>query len=297
MPSSVAYDAILGAVNLRQVRSSTFSPGNTIAPDFVSGGIDPAALFFTGAQPSATFQTNDVSGVVTGIHARNGLYVNNGTIAIPYNLRANGGTFAAAGNHHRIRGSYGLTVINSITANHGDQDGAMVDLATTFVSSDGMTAPVVVDDGQTLQAQAYNASHSLGPQYVNSSLLSSVVGITITAGITTELETTDGNLFPREVHITRVQPVIDIRFRNVAALKTHGPLFNNLTAFTGYLRKRSPGGSFVAANVSEHISFVVGADGIIDCQPVNASGNSPIEPSFRIHCKSLTLSATAAIPS
>lgn len=296
MPSFVAYDAILGAVNLRQVRSSGFNPGNTVVPDFVTGGIDPEAIFFHGGRPTAQFQSGDVAGVITGIHAQNGLYVSNGTIAIPWNKRANGGTFAAAGNHVRVRGAYGLTVLNSLSANHGDQDGAMADLATTFVSSDGMTVPVVFDSSQTLQAQAYNASHRLGPQYVNGSLVTSIVGVTINTGITTDVEETDGNLFATEVHITRRNPTIDIRFRNVAALSTYGPLFASLSSYTGYLRKRAPGSSFVSDATSEHISFSFGSGGIIDVQSLSGSGNSPAEPSLRITGKTLTLSATAAIP-
>src|SRR5690606_32918860 len=128
-----------------------------------------------------------------------GKFVNNGTILIPSHTRANGGTHAGTSAHSVLSATHALIVPNSFSANQGDQDGAVCDLTATFISTNGFVSPVTMLTNQTLTAQAYNASHRMGPVYIDGQQLTGLVGVTITTGITTEIEETDGAIYPQAV--------------------------------------------------------------------------------------------------
>lgn len=294
MPSSVVYDATLGGVTLKQVRSSAYSTNNVIATDYTSGGVDPDAHYLVQATPQVMFTSGDLDGVIDGFTSNERLAIASGTITVPYNLRANGGTFASGTAHDTLDGTDALFVIQSYTASQGEADGSSVSIAGYFISTDGETAPVSVSTSQTLSSAAYNATHKLGPVTVNGSAVSGITRVTVNTGITVENEFVEGDTYPTANYITRRAPTIDITGRYMSLFTTLGPIFTTQTACVVKFRKRAVGGTVVSGATSAHLSFTA-ADGIVSVDQVAASGNAAGEVTLRLHCEALTIASTATI--
>lgn len=294
MPSSVVYDANLGAFTLKQVRSCSYSGNPQCVHDYTSGGVAPAATYMVQATPQTQFSSGDLAGVIAGFTSNDNLFVQAGTIAIPWNLRANGGTFAAGSSHDKITATDGLFVAQSFSASQGDADGSSVSIQGYFHKTGGLTAPTGTTTSQSLSAAAYNATHQLGPGLVNGSAVSGITRVTVNTGISVEAELVDGGKYPVAHYITRRAPTIDVTGRYMTLMTALGPIFTTMTAAVFYFRKRADGGTLVADDQSEHLSFTF-ADGIVGCETVSGSGNSAGEVTLRLYGEALTISATAAL--
>lgn len=294
MPSNAVYDAILGSVTLLQVQSSSWSANDSVAQDYTSGGLNPEAVYLVQAAPQVQFTTTDLEGVITDFTSSERLAVASGTITIPYNLRANGGTFASGSAHYQINATDGLFVVNSFAASQGDAAGATVSITGYLTKPDGVTMPATITASNSLASTAYNMTHQLGPVTVNGSALPGVVGVTINTGISVDVEHTDGGKYPRAAYITRRAPTMDIRFRDFDLMATLTPVFKTMTAAVVKFYKRAPGGTTVANGTAEHCSFTF-ADGVIETQTISASGNAAAEATLRLVGEALTISSTATI--
>jgi hypothetical protein len=291
----VVYDAIIGAVNLRQVKKTSFK-GNVQAQSLrVSGGVDPSAMYVVSGEPRATFETMDIAGAIVGLSIQSGLNVAAGTLTIPWNRRANGGTFAGGANNFTLTGANGLAVINSIGASQGDE-GAVAEIELCFLSTDGLTSPIAANVNQTLASQAYNAAYAMGPFYLNGSQLSQVVSVKVNTGIKLTLKRYDGSVYPTIAFIETRDPTIDITFENADAISAQGPLFSAMTSAAVYFRKKSDGGTFVADATAVHakLSF---ATGLTEIQGIDGDGNSNGSATLRLVGKQLSATSTVAIGS
>lgn len=296
MASSVLYDAAIGeSVNLLQIQSTNFQTGGQFLSDFLSGGLDPQALYFQGAAPQVQITTRDIAGVITNFDEQNGLHINSGsgTIKFPWNARALGGTFAGSGSHYQVTASRGLFCPVSYSANQSDPI-ATCEVMGRLYSTDGMTSPVGSVANASLGSQSYGAAYRLAPFFIGSTQLTGVVGVTINTGISVIVEDVDGNLYPTRVHIDRRQPTMTVRFRDAHQLATYGPLFYGASSCLAYFRKMSPGGSVVDDSTSEHCSFAF-ADCLIDPTGISGSGNASVEPSITIYGEALTVATGVPI--
>lgn len=294
--SSVLYDAQLGpGYLLRQIRSANFSPNTTLAPDYTSGGVDPAAIFVLESRPEVRFTSGDIGGALAGIDPVSGLHIANGTatIQIPWNHRANGGTFQAGASHARLVADRGLFVPASLTANQSDQDGASIEILGQFYSTDE-TPPVQAQLNQSLPASVYNGSYRLGPIYIGSTPLTGIVGVTINFGITLEPELLDGLPWPSNIYITRRNPTAQIRFRDLDQMLQFGALFSALNSATIFLRRRAAGGTYLADAALSHVKLTLGSGTIVP-DSIGASGNAAAEPSITLTGVSLTSAEDVAI--
>lgn len=300
MTQAATYDAILGTGNnIRQVVSTEYAPGNRIEPGRVSAGVDPSALFVTDANPQIRLSSTDIAAVLGIVSPTVGLDIDDDLWTIPYNVRAIGSTFASTLAHTVLTGADAFVVPRQVSVTQGGN--AQIDLMVMIESNDllgnpGFDAPVTAATGQTLAAQAFNALWTQGPATVNGSDVGGVVGMTVDFGIqAVPLDKADGELYPKAHSIRARNPSITIDVVNVDALATFAEHLLPMTAFVGYLRKRSPGGSFVADATGEHISFTF-ADGIVDVQRVSARDNATARPGLRLIGEALTVSTTATLP-
>lgn len=293
MPGSAIHDVIFGAVTLKQCRNVSYTPNNSIAADYTSGDVAPSAHYLVTSGPQATFTTGDLAGVISGVTSQ-ALQVTSGTITIPYNLRSRGSTFAGNSSHDQINATDGLIVVNSFSASQGEQEGASCTMTAYFDSSDGEAAPVTDSTGTTLSANAYNATHKLGPVTVNGSGVSGITRVTVNTGISILPEMTDGAIYPIAHFVDRRSPTIEITGQRMSLFTTLGPIFTTQTAAVVKFRKRAEGGTVVATGTGAHLSFTF-ADGIVSVEQVTGSGNSNAEVTLRLYGEALTISATATI--
>jgi hypothetical protein len=291
MPHSL-YDAVLGALALKQVTNVDFSANGEPLEGIVSGGIDVAEYFGGPADFRASFDTEDLASVaaVSNI-ATAGLAVASGTITIPWQKRADLSTFASGSNHYTLSGTNALIVPSRFDL--PAQDNASASLECVFVSSDGDTVPVGVNVSQALASQSFVGLYGLGPVSVNGTVLTEVLGATITPGIRLDARMYEKN-YARNVHIIARRPVIEIRTYDLPGLSALGPAWGVGTACVVYARRRS-GVSWALDAATSHVKFSF-ADGII--KPVaglSGAGNGDGTRTLRFFGESLVVTGSSAI--
>jgi hypothetical protein len=290
----VLYDAILNASTLHQIKRTSFNPGIEHQPLRQTGALDPTQIVVKGGEPRATFESMDLAGVLTAISPTAGLFINNATITIPWNRRANGGTFAGGSNNFTLNALYGLCILKGISASQGDE-GAVAEIECAFLSSDGLIVPVTAQVNQALAAQAYGTAYAMGPMYIDSSQLTQVESIKVDPGINLVTKRFDGSVYPTLAFIQERNPTIDITFENFDALNTQGPLFASMTTGAAYFRKKLDGGTFVTDVTTGHVKLSFGT-GLKVIQSADASDTGNGKATLRLIGKALSSSTASAIP-
>ena len=288
------YDAIVGGTTLRQIKRTSFQAGIEGQALRQSGALDPSQIIVKGGEPRITFESMDLSGVLTAISVSSGLFVNNAAITIPWNRRANGGTFAGGSNNFQLSALYGLFIPKSISASQGD-DGAVVEIEGCILSSDGLTVPVTASVNNALGSQAYSTAYAMGPMYIDSTQLLQVESIKVDPGLTLVAKRFDGSVYPTLAFIQERNPTIDITFENFDALNTQGPLFASMTTAAAYFRKKVDGGTFVTDITAVHTKLSFGT-GLKVVQSADASDTSNAKANIKLMGKVLTAALTSTIP-
>lgn len=291
----VVYDAVIGASSLKQVRRTSFNPGVAHGSLRQSGAVDPSAIVVVGADPKATFETMDIAGAYTALGLTAGLFVSAGTITLPWNRRANGGTFSGGSNNFTLTGAYGLATLQSISGSQSDP-GAVAAIDLCFLSSDGLTAPLTAAVNQALASQSYNATHAMGPVYINGSQLTQVSSVRVNTGIRVVTKKYDGGIYVSKAFIETRDPTIDVTFENFDAVNTYGPLFASATNVAAYFRLRADLGTFGAdGSGTLHAKFSI-ASGLGTIQSVEASEQANGQVTISFIGKALAGSIASNIP-
>jgi len=290
MASDVLYDAVLGALTLKQVTRGSFGYNGQPVMGFQSGMLDVTEYFGGPADPRAQFSSSDVGGVLASVSATAGLAVAAGTISIPFQKRLNQATFAGSSAHDKVTGANGLIVPISAAAS---QDGdASIDLECIFRSTDGAN-PVTVSNGQSLGGLAFNKLWTFGPVSVNAQVIEEAVSVRINFGLGIEVVRFGGLNFPQRIYIQTRRPSIDITFNDFSELSGFAGAFTVMTAAAVYFRRRS-GASFDADNATTHCKFSF-TDGIAATQVIEASNEQDGTATLRLYGETLTASGASAI--
>lgn len=289
MASETVYDAVLGALTLKQVTDGSYAAGAQPIAGRASGNIDPDQYFGGPAEPRASFSSADVAGVIAGLSMSGGLSVASGTITIPFRKRSNQAGFAGAASHFTVSGTNGLIVPTRFRASQ-DGEAALADVECWFRSTDGLTMPAAVNVNQSLAAQSFNAQYALGPVTVNGAAIPEIVEVSVNPGITVRSSRHDGGIYPQKLYIVDRRPTIDLTFEDFDEAIAG---YLALTAAVVYFRKRS-GVGFAADVSTVHCAFSF-ADGIATAEQLSASGQQDGRCTVRLHGEALTASAASAI--
>lgn len=295
--SDALYDADLNGAAIQQISDARFSPNNRIAPAFTSAGITPSALYLMEGAPRHAMTSMDLAGVLGAISATAGLNVTSGAGVFPWNKRADGGTFAGATSHFTLTSAEFFSWIESLAG--GTKEDAQAVVNTVFRSTDGQTAPVTANTGQSLSAAGFGAVYRLALVKLNNGGgLTQVTGAmraTVNFGITVRpKELTDGEIFPTAWYLTRQVPFMDLEFNDLDKNDeaNFGLLFQTLTGVQVFFQKRAAGGTLVSSATAEHVQCSF-ADAINDVQQLSGSNDGDATCSWRIHGEAITASATA----
>lgn len=290
MASDALYDAVLGALTLKQVTRGSFGYNQQAVPGFQSGMLDVTEYFGGSAQPRARFSSTDVGGVLAGVSATAGLAVAAGTISIPFQKRSNTATFAGDTSHDKVTGANGLIIPVSASVSQGGD--ASIDLECIFRSTDG-TNPVTISAAQSLGGLAFNKMWTLGPCSVNAQVIEEVQSVSINFGIGLLIKAHNGMIFPDKIYIQTRRPSIDLTFTDFAELQGFAAQHTVMTAAAVYFRHRS-GATFAANNATSHCKFSF-ADGIVETQVMEASNEQDGTATLRLLGETLTASGASAI--
>lgn len=291
MAADALYDAVLGALTLKQITRGSFNWNSSPVAGYQSGMLDVTEYFGGPADPRARFSSTDVGGVVGGVSATAGLSVSAGTISIPFQKRSNQSTFAGSGSHNKLTAANGLIVPLTISAS---QDGdATADLECIVRSADG-TNPVTISSSQSLSGLAFNGLWTVGPVVINSQTIDEVASVSINYGIGTTIRRFGGLNFPQKVYVVTRRPTIDITFFDYNELSGFLAAHTAMTSAVVYLRQRS-GATFAATDSGTHCSFSFG-DGMAQVEMLEASNESDGTCTIRLYGETISHSATANLP-
>ena len=294
--SAVAYDATLGALTLRQIRSSNYEPQVEHFSHRAAGSLSPAIIGVREAKPQVTLSSGDLDDVIANLSMTGGLWLPSHTITIPLLSRIEGGTFKGDSAHTTLSATKALILPQSFSASQGDEGGASCELLMHMLSIDGETSPVAVNINQTLISSAFQATHEFGPVSVNGVQVNKAISVTVNPGLTALIEMYDGDHYPQLAFIDaeKIEPTIEIKFAETDDLNTHGSLFRAMTAAKVNFRKRIDGGTTVADGSAAHIQFSF-AGGLSILDSVSAENSQTGEASITLRGKTLTASRNVAV--
>lgn len=288
----VAYDAIFDSAVITQVMSSSVAPNIRKAIGRYSGGVDPQAVYVLNAEPKVMLSTSDIAGALAAAALMTGTRYFATSVVVPYQKRAEGGTFDGVSQHMEFTATQGLLYVKQITANQDDEGGAKADLefAATW---DGSTLPLTPSTGNTLAAAAFTGMFDLGPVELNSgAALEGLTGFTINTGLTIRLKRYGGSTYPQRCYLIQRDPTIEFTFEDFDAIPAN--LFASLTSAVAYLRKRADGSSHVADATATHTKFTL-TGGLTQLDNAGAQGLEDGQVKIMLTGKSLAVNTASAI--
>ena len=294
----VCADALFGATNIRQVTQSSHSTNHEHRKAMISGGAAVSQVSGKSAGEITQLTSADMAAIValnTSTFCSVGLSLLASTITVPYKIRSAGALFASGLNHTAITGANALIVPTSFEVTQ-DADFATAQMDIHWLSADGVTKGCDDATGQALAAQAFNAEYTLGPCYINASLIAGVQGFRVTPGIeVVKPPLGSGSVFPLFASIKTVQPTMQLTVNDFDAIASTVGDWTAMTSANFYLKKRADSGVFTAAATAEHIRFTFAA-GLTDTDNVSVSNNDDGSATITLHGKVLTAAAAVAIP-
>jgi hypothetical protein len=294
----VCADALFNATNIRQVATANHATNQEHVKAMNSGG---AAVVMVSGKSSGEI-TQIVSGDLAALIALNsnafcsaGLSLLASTITVPFKIRSAGALFASGSNNVHLTGANALIVPTSFEASQ-DGDFALANVDIHWLSSDGVAKGCDDASGVAVATQAFNAIHTLGPCYINGTLIAGVQSAKINPGIeVVKPPLGSGSNFPVFASIKMVTPTIQLTVNDFdAVLGTIGD-FTAMTSANIYFKKRNDSGVFVAGATAEHLRFTFAA-GLADTENISVNGNEDGSSTITLHGKTLTASAAVALP-
>lgn len=263
-----------------------------------SSDVDPGQHYAGKAEPQASLVTSDLL-TVLGLSLLTGAKVTAG-ITLPFRKRDDCGAFVSGSNHTASTCTAGLLVIDSIEASQlgesDEQPGATANL--TFHAKGNGTDPISIATSQSIAAEAFGSQFSLGPTYINSTLVTGVQSIRWEPRLTVTARWRDGLIYPQELYIERRRPMVTITIDDIEQFATSGgfgPSFSAITTVTSYLRRRKDQTTHEADAALAHGSISFGA-GISKTEQIAFQDNADGTGTLQICAAGLTSATGVAIP-
>lgn len=294
----VCADALFGSTNIRQVTTANHATNQEHRKAMNSGG---AAVVQVSAKSSGEI-SQIVSGDLAALVALNsstfcsaGLSLLASTITIPFKIRAAGALFVSGSNNVHLTGANALIVPTSFEASQ-DGDFALANMDVHWLSADGIAKGCDDATGQSIAAQAFSSEYTLGPCYINGTLIAGAQSFRVTPGIeVVKPPLGSGSVFPTFASIKAAMPTMQVTVNDWDAIAGTVGDFTAMTSANFYIKKRADSGVFTAAATAEHIRFTFAA-GLADTDSVSVSNNDDGSATITLHGKVLTAAAAVALP-
>lgn len=295
--STSGYDSIVDSLNIRQVQNTDYQPNFETAVGRYSGGLDPQQINIIKGDPVISFTTTDLATVLAGISVTAGLALtSSGTITIPFQSRASGGTFLGSSSHKTLSATLGLLVPMELSASQGDKKGAQLKLELYPASSSGLANPVAMNTGATLASQAFVGGYDLGPVKIGSTLLTQLTSSKVMFGITVQRKQYNGEPWARisGITINLRDPIFEFTFEDEASLQSFDHYSALSTTCTAFFRQKTSGSTYTADASSAHIAMTL-TNGIQVLQSASGSDSENSQFTRRVMGHTLSKSTSSAI--
>lgn len=294
----VPADVILGSSTIRQITGVNHNTGQEIRKAMNSGGVAVVQVSGKASAEVTSITSADVAGLValnTNAFCSAGLALSSSTITVPYKPRAAGGTFVSGSNYVALTGANAFIVPTSFDASQ-DADFATCAFDIHWISTDGLTKACDDASGQALASQAFGAEYTLGPCYINGTLIAGVQSLRVTPGIeVVKPPLGSGSVYPFMASIKQTMPTIELTVNDFEAIAGTVGDFTAMTSANCYMKKRADSGVFTAGATTQHVRFTFAA-GLADTNSVSVANNDDGSATITLHGKVLTASAAVALP-
>jgi hypothetical protein len=289
---AVVYDVVLDSTTISQVSSVSHSANLTVDRGYESGNTNATNLYISQGEPTFSVTSSDLATALSGIGLTAGLCLSS-TITLPLARQACAGTLGS-GQHLVLSGTSGFAVIQSISARQGDPK-ATVQIEVCVLSSDGFAAPYSIVTNGNLAANTFINEYRLGACYLNGTQIAGLTGVTVNPGIAYTKRSTDGGIYPTVTYVDRINPTYELTFENERAADSFGDSFSSVSNLYAYFRKKTSGGTVVAAATAEHIGISM-ASGLAVVSTISGSDRNPAEVTVTVSGLVLSSSSSSAIP-
>ena len=286
-----------GDINLAQLDSHSFSPGQSKAPYTPGGGLDRVHVGLATARPMHRLSTRDLDTVFTRISPTVGLAIPNGAV-FRYQQRLCEGGFQTGTNHIQRAVAKGFVKPGTLSASEGDSEGSSVSLDFYSLSVDGFTDPDVKTGSIDLAAAptpSFSSRFFFGPVTLGGAKLPGIASHSVDFGIECDSKLFDF-VFPTCVAITARNPVITFSGPNAALDVTLNSFANNLASpLVLYHRRGAHGQARVSDVTTSHMSITAAA-GEWSVSEESVSGQGDGTFSFQVMVTgTLAVSVAAAV--
>ena len=255
------------------VQEALLTADGQVDPTFVAVGTQQPRLSFTTSALHVVLNKCGIGGLkITADADEDGLEA-------WFQKLDEGGTRAAGASHIKLTIKEGQVLPRTIDAGLTPPATLTLDAIATY---DGTNAPILIADSQNLEGSpTVDEVFVAGQVDINGTTLEGVQNITIDFGLAELVLTADGQVWPTFSAIGTRAPSITITTTDVVSLVTFGltGAAQGATDSLIYLRKVDQGGTRVADNVAEHISFSID-EGRIEVS--NTSGDLPVLSTVKI---------------
>ena len=284
---------------IRNIIGGDWNPEATLLLGKNSSAVDPGAFFGGKVTPKAGFRTSDLAAILA-MSPLAGVKVTGG-ITLPFRKRDDCGDFTSGSTHASSTCTAGLLLVEELTVSgesEGEETPAAVAQCAFHAKSANGTDPIGVSTNVSLSAESFGSQFTLGPVYVNGTLVPQVTNYSLRMNHRVMVRHYNGLNFPQKVFIVFRSPQIQLELDDLAAFKTAGGFgasFSAVTNVIAYLRKRKSASDFEdpAATVHGSISFGAGlakTDNISFSQGQNGTGR------VSINAANLSWSVGVALP-
>ena len=245
------------------IASEDLSSGSRTLGEPTSGQLYPAVMSLVGQDPTGRFTTESIKAALDLFQASPlSMFAASIASTSPLNFHLQkytaGGGPASGSVHRKLAINFGVVSPGQLTCRH--QGNASMDYRVT-VGYDGSNNPIIPTEDQALPSGLSDgARYTLGPVSLGGVTLDDYTAVTIDFGVTVAAEGAKSEIWPRIVAVTRIVPTITIEgikpgwFATTGAVALEGLAAGHANSKI-YLRKRATGGTFVADETAEHISF------------------------------------------
>lgn len=290
-------DAILDAVTIRQVTNSSHATNQQHFKGMNSGGAVVQTVSAKSIGEVTTLTSADIAGMLgigTSTFCSVGLYVASGTVTVPYSKRSDGALFASGSAHPALTGAKALIIPTSFEVSN-DADFATGSFEIHWLSADGLTKGCDDATGAALGSQSFNGAYTLGPVYINGTVITGVQSFRVTPGIEViKPPLGSGSIAPIRASIKQVMPTIQITVNDFDAIAGTVGDATAMTSANLYFKKRADSGIFASGTNHCRVTF---AAGLADTDTVSVSNNDDGSATITLHGKTLTAATGVALPS
>lgn len=294
MPST-AYDVTADSLTLKQVIATGWQPNLKHARAYASGAVAASQVALVSGEDVISISSCDLAGIIGGVSATAGLVLSSSSV-VPYQARANGGTFQGDGAHHTLSFVNGLLVPTEISATQDSEEGAVCKLECHVAAAAGQTYPITLAGSATLSAASFVGMYDLGPIKIGSTFISGVKSTSVKFGLKVQKDRYGGEVWPliSGVYIVEIVPTLEVTFEDLASATTAGVSAATATTAVQFFRKRTAGGAHVADATTGHVACTL-TGGMHMIQSADANGMNNTSLVRRFEGLSWAFSSSSAI--